>query len=101
MARLTLDIPDETHRRLKVLAAGSSMSMHDFLIARALSFDPGRPGRFPEEDAGVAGALPPVNHAFRLPPENWELFCAALDAPADPGPELRKLMSSPGVLDEQ
>ncbi|RYD31983.1 MAG: hypothetical protein EOP86_16690, partial [Verrucomicrobiaceae bacterium] len=35
MARLTLDIPDDTHRKLKTLAAYFSMSMKDFLLSRA------------------------------------------------------------------
>lgn len=30
---------------------------------------------------------------FRLPPEEWEAFCAALDAPAKTIPALRKLFS--------
>ncbi len=34
MARLTLEIPDDTRRKLKTLAAYFGMSMKDFLITR-------------------------------------------------------------------
>ena len=36
MARLALEIPDDTHRKLKTLAACFGMSMKDFLITCAL-----------------------------------------------------------------
>ena len=32
MARLTLEIPDDTHRKLKTLAAYCGMTMKDFLL---------------------------------------------------------------------
>jgi Protein of unknown function DUF104/Protein of unknown function (DUF1778) len=37
--------------------------------------------------------------AFTLPPEDWQSFCAALDAPARDIPELRRLLTEPGVFD--
>lgn len=37
---------------------------------------------------------------FYLSPEKWDEFCAALDAPPRELPELRKLLSQPGVFDE-
>src|ERR1700681_1337031 len=34
---------------------------------------------------------------FYLSPEKWDEFCAALDAPPRDVPELRKLLTEPGV----
>jgi uncharacterized protein (DUF1778 family) len=36
---------------------------------------------------------------FYLSPEKWDEFCAALDAPPRELPELRKLLTEPGVFD--
>ena len=36
---------------------------------------------------------------FYLSPEKWDEFCAALDAPPRELPELRKLLTQPGVFD--
>jgi len=105
MARLTLDIPDDMHRKLKTLAAYFGMTMKDFLISRALSpAEPktGRAGLPVESDA--ASRLDNLlfsESSFKLTPENWDSFCAALEAPANPHPDLRRLMTTPGVLDEQ
>ncbi|RYZ81425.1 MAG: DUF1778 domain-containing protein [Proteobacteria bacterium] len=38
---------------------------------------------------------------FKLSPESWEAFQAALDAPAAPNAALRKLMTAPTRFDEQ
>ena len=37
---------------------------------------------------------------FYLSPEKWDEFCAALDAPPRELPELRKLLTEPGVFDD-
>ncbi|MEZ5402735.1 MAG: DUF1778 domain-containing protein [Bryobacteraceae bacterium] len=37
---------------------------------------------------------------FYLSAEKWDEFCAALDAPPNPPPELRKLLTEPSVFDE-
>ena len=37
---------------------------------------------------------------FYLSPEKWDEFCAALDAPPRELPELRKLLTEPGVFGE-
>ncbi|RYD26310.1 MAG: DUF1778 domain-containing protein [Verrucomicrobiaceae bacterium] len=105
MARLTLEIPDDTHRRLKTLAAYFGMSMKDFLISRALA---------PAERSTPPSGLPEMNAeaerldhllfspeaTFKLSPENWEAFQAALDAPPSPNAALRKLMTAPTRFDE-
>jgi len=36
---------------------------------------------------------------FRLSPENWKAFLAALDSPAKPTPELRRLMTEPSAIE--
>ena len=37
--RLTLEIPDEAHRRIKTLAAFHGMSMKDYVLQRTLAKD--------------------------------------------------------------
>jgi len=37
---------------------------------------------------------------FYLSPEKWDEFCAALDAPPRDLPQLRKLLTEPGVFDQ-
>jgi hypothetical protein len=37
--------------------------------------------------------------AIALSPEDWQAFCAALNAPAREIPELRRLLTEPGVFD--
>lgn len=102
MARLTLDIPDDTHRKLKTLAAYFGMSMKDFLITRALPTEPAASTSTTALDsANRLDDLLFTNPTFRLSPENWDEFNAALEAPAHPSGNLRKLMTTPGVLDEQ
>ena len=36
-----------------------------------------------------------------MPPEQWEAFCQALDAPPKRIPALVKLLNSPSIFDEQ
>jgi uncharacterized protein (DUF1778 family) len=38
---------------------------------------------------------------FVLPKAEWEAFCAALDAPPKSKPALRKMLTEPGLFDEQ
>jgi uncharacterized protein (DUF1778 family) len=38
---------------------------------------------------------------FNLPEGQWEVFCAALDAPPKPIPALKALLTEPGVFDER
>ncbi len=106
MARLTLDIPDDTHRKLKTLAAYFGMTMKDFLISRALS-SPERPPSQAEaptidrQAERLDDLLFSSQSSFKLNPENWDAFCAALEAPPAPNADLKKLMSMPSLFDEQ
>jgi uncharacterized protein (DUF1778 family) len=101
MARLTLDIPDETHRKLKTLAAYLGMSMKDFLISRALEpvAKPTPPAAGSEVVNRVEELLFSESTTFKLTPEAWDTFCQALEAPPNPDDRLRKLMNSPSLLD--
>ena len=102
MARLTLDIPDDTHRKIKTLAAYFGMSMKDFLITRALPTEQAASAsKTASDSANRLDDLLFTNPTFRLSPENWDEFNAALEAPANPTKNLRKLMSTPSVLDER
>jgi uncharacterized protein (DUF1778 family) len=90
-------VPDETHRRLKTLAAYCGMTMKDFLLSRALA-----PGE-------MAGGEDPIRRAddllfsetttFKLSPDEWDAFRQALEGPAAPTAGLRSLMTSRSVLD--
>lgn len=37
---------------------------------------------------------------FRLPEKQWREFCKALDAPPKDVPDLRELLTHPGIFDE-
>jgi len=52
-------------------------------------------------DAGIVAANQAlaVHRHFVLNDEQWEKFQQALDAPAQPMPQLKKLMTEPGILD--
>lgn len=100
MARLTLEIPDDTHRKLKTLAAYFGMSMKDFLITRAL--DPATKtttGVDTEALNRIDEMLFSESTTLKLSPEAWDAFCQALDAPANPNPRLTKLLNTSGLLD--
>jgi predicted DNA-binding antitoxin AbrB/MazE fold protein len=47
-------------------------------------------------DANREGTEPVL---FVLPPDRWQMFCDALDAPARQIPALRKLLTDASVLD--
>jgi predicted DNA-binding antitoxin AbrB/MazE fold protein len=40
-----------------------------------------------------------VQAHFTLPPDRWQAFCDALDAPPKALPRLKKLLSEPSVFD--
>src|SRR5262249_40573479 len=48
----------------------------------------------PASDAGPTGQA-----HFALPPERWQAFCEALDAPPRDLPALRKLLTETGLFD--
>jgi hypothetical protein len=50
-------------------------------------------------DAPTDGAALPDQAHFVLSEEQWDAFCALLDRPPKDHPELRKLLTQPGILD--
>lgn len=99
MARLTLDIPDDTHRKLKMLAAYFGMSMKDFLISRALPSAESRTSDSHDAER-LDNLLFSPESSFQLSPENWNSLNAALEAPPVRNMALTRLMTTRGVLDE-
>lgn len=101
MARLTLEIPDDLHRKIKTLAAYVGMSMKDFLITRALAPATASKATAPSADTvnKVDDMLFSETTTFKLSPKAWDIFCEALEAPTKPNPRLEKLMQTPGLLD--
>ena len=51
-------------------------------------------------DAGIIAANQTLadRSRFELPPEQWQAFQAALDQPTAPKPNLKKLLTTPGLL---
>lgn len=102
MARLTLEIPDDVHRKIKTLAAYLGMSMKDFLISRAL--EPVAKSHAPaDRDSDMVNRIDEMlfsdSTKFKLSPEAWDSFCQAVDAPAKLDSELRTLLMTPSLLD--
>ncbi len=53
-------------------------------------------------DAEVGGSSAAFDAAhFVPPPERWQVFCDALDAPARDIPALRKLLTGPSLFNDQ
>ena len=50
------------------------------------------------EEAATSGTLDLAH--FTLPPERWQAFCDALDAPPREIPALRKLLTARSLFDE-
>jgi uncharacterized protein (DUF1778 family) len=51
-------------------------------------------------DAGAEAASDIGAAHFALPPDQWQAFCDALDAPPRSVPALRKLLTSASLFDE-
>lgn len=83
--KLDLRLTPEAKRVLTAAAQATRRSVSDFVLESAL--------------ARAEEALPDRRH-FRLDAEQWEAFMAALDSPPRPLPRLRRLLSEPGIFDQ-
>lgn len=79
--RLQLRLTTEAKRKLRTAAALNHRSLSNFVIESALL---------------RAGEVLPDRKCFWLDDKQWEAFRAALDKPARPLPQMRKLLSSSG-----
>lgn len=81
--KLDLRLTAEAKHTLAAAAQAQRRSLSEFVLESAL-------GRAEEALAD--------RRVFQLPPEQWEAFAAALDAPPRDLPRLRKLLNEPGVF---
>ena len=81
--KLDLRLTAEAKHTLTAAAHAQRRSLSEFVLESAL-------GRAAEALAD--------RRVFQLPPENWEAFIAALDAPPRDLPRLRKLLKEPSVF---
>jgi|SRR5690606_5375713 Uncharacterized protein conserved in bacteria len=83
--KLDLRLTAEAKHTLAAAAQAQRRTLSDFVLESAL-------GRAEEALAD--------RRVFQLPPDKWEAFVAALDAPPRDLPRLRKLMNEPGVFSD-
>jgi uncharacterized protein (DUF1778 family) len=82
--KLDLRLTVEAKKTLSAAAAATQRSVSEFVLESAL--------------ARAAEALPD-RQRFALDAKGWEAFRVALDAPPRPLPRLKRLLTTPGVLD--
>lgn len=83
--KLDLRLTAEAKYTLTAAARAQRRSLSEFVLESAL-------GRAEEALAD--------RRVFQLPPEKWEAFVAALDAPPRDLPRLRKLLNEPSVFSD-
>jgi uncharacterized protein (DUF1778 family) len=83
--KLDLRLSRQAKETIHSAAAAAHRSVSDFVLESAL-------GRAEEALAD--------RRVFQLPPEKWEAFIAALDAPPRDLPRLRKLLNEPSVFSD-
>ena len=81
--KLDLRLTAEAKRTLTAAARARRCSLSEFVLESAL-------GRADEALAD--------RRVFQLPPEKWDAFIAALDAPPRDLPRLRELLNEPSVF---
>ncbi len=70
------------------------------VIAQAARIKEKTMSEFVLEQSFLAAQQVIADHAhFTLPEKQWNAFCAALDAPPKSVPQLRRLLTQPGVFD--
>jgi uncharacterized protein (DUF1778 family) len=83
--KLDLRLTLAAKRALQSAALAARRSVSDFVLESAL--------------ARAAETLPD-RQFFRLNPEQWQAFQAALDAPLSPAPRLARLFNEPSVIEK-
>ena len=82
--RLNFRISDAQEELLRRGATAKRQSVTEFIV---------------ESACAVAQCELSVQTEFKLPPQLWKDFLAALDKPATPNPALHRLLTEPGVLE--
>lgn len=82
--RLNFRISDAQEELLRKGATARRQSVTDFIV---------------ESACAVAQCELAVQTEFKLPPQQWKEFLAALDKPATSNPALHRLLSEPSVLE--
>lgn len=82
--KLDLRLTANAKRALQHAAEASHKTLSDFVLESALA----------RADSVLAD-----RQVFRLNPQRWNAFMAALDAPPKPRPRLARLLSEPSILD--
>jgi uncharacterized protein (DUF1778 family) len=82
--KLDLRLTRTAKRTLQSAAEVSHKTLSDFVLESALT----------RADSVLAD-----RQVFRLDPDRWSAFMAALDAPRKPRPRLTRLLNEPGILD--
>ena len=84
-ARLNIRVSEQEKEILAQAARVSNTTISQFVLQKA----------YTEAQAVLAGQT-----RFPLSSERWHEFCKALDAPPKEIPQLRELLTEPGVFDE-
>jgi uncharacterized protein (DUF1778 family) len=82
--KLDLRLTRTAKRTLQAAAAAAHRSVSEFVLESALA----------RADETLAD-----RRTFRLNPEQWKAFSAALDAPGRPLPRMERLLKEPGFFD--
>jgi uncharacterized protein (DUF1778 family) len=82
--RLNFRISDAQEELLRRGANAKGQSVTDFIVESACTV----------AECELAG-----QSDFKLPPDQWRAFLAALDKPAAANPKLRRLLTEPSVIE--
>ena len=83
--RLNFRISDAQEELLRRGANAKGQSVTDFIV---------------ESACAVAECELAEQSDFKLPPDQWRAFLAALDKPAVANPKLRRLLTEPSVIEK-
>lgn len=84
--RLNFRITDAQEELLRKVAIAKRQSVTEFIVESACT---------------IAQCELAVQAEFKLPPQQWKEFLAALDKPASPTLALHRLLTEPSVLEQE